>query len=123
MPMVTVEGAAHLVLYANPAFCRLLDKPLEALIGKSFDELLPKKEVCFQLIDRVLQTSRPESYTEQDPGNPRKVLWSYTVWPTLASGEVVNIMIQAAESVKVNENIVAMNEALMLGAVRQHELT
>jgi PAS domain-containing protein len=38
LPMVTVEGASHIVRYANPAFCRLLDKPSEQLVGMPFCE-------------------------------------------------------------------------------------
>jgi PAS domain-containing protein len=46
LPMATVEGASHIVRYANPAFCRLMDKPMEQLVGKPFCELLPEKDEC-----------------------------------------------------------------------------
>ena len=36
LPMATVEGASHIVRYVNPAFCRLLDKPSEQLVGIPF---------------------------------------------------------------------------------------
>ncbi len=123
LSIVTVEGDSHLVRYANPAFCCLVDMPLAEVIGKPFDELMPEKDACFKMIDRVLQTDRPESYTEHDPAHPHKLFWSYTVWPVLATAGVANILIQIAESVKAHKNTIAMNEALMLGSVRQHELT
>ena len=40
--------------------------------------------------------------------------------PPIVAGEATS---QATESARIHEQVVAMNEALMLGAVRQHELT
>jgi PAS domain-containing protein len=44
--MATIEGASHIVRYVNPAFCRLIDKPKEQLVGKSFCKMLPEKDKC-----------------------------------------------------------------------------
>ena len=43
LPMATVEGASHIVCYVNPAFCRLMDKPAEQLVGKPFAEMLSER--------------------------------------------------------------------------------
>jgi signal transduction histidine kinase len=51
------------------------------------------------------------------------VFWSYTVWPVLADEHLVGVMIQVTEAAEAHGTTVAMNEALMLGSVRQHELT
>ena len=66
LPMATVEGASHIVRYVNPAFCRLMDKPAEQLVGKPFREMLPEKDQCVTLLDRVFRTGKPESHTEQE---------------------------------------------------------
>ena len=121
--MATVEGASHIVRYVNPAFCRLMDKPTEQLVGKPFCEMLPEKDECVTLLDRVYRTGKPESHTEQQHSKPHPVFWSYTMWPVIADERPVGVMIQVTETAQFHEKTVAMNEALMLGSVRQHELT
>jgi two-component sensor histidine kinase len=123
LPMATVEGASHIVRYVNPAFCRLMDKPAEQLVGKPFAEMLPEKDVSVTLLDRVFRTGKPESHTEQQHSKPHSVFWTYTMWPVLADELPVGIMIQVTETAQFHEKTLAMNEALMLGSLRQHELT
>jgi signal transduction histidine kinase len=123
LPIATVEGASHMVRYVNPAFCRLIDKRAEQLVGKPFREMLPEKDECVTLLDRVFRTGKPESHTEQEHSKPHPVFWSYTMWPVLAGERPVGVMIQVTETAQFHEKTLAMNEALMLGSVRQHELT
>jgi two-component sensor histidine kinase len=123
LPMAMVEGASHIVRYVNPAFCRLMDKPTEQLVGKPFCEMLPEKDECVTLLDRVFRTGKPESHTEQEHSKPHPVFWSFTMWPVLADERPVGVMIQVTETAQFHEKTLAMNEALMLGSLRQHELT
>jgi signal transduction histidine kinase/CheY-like chemotaxis protein len=122
LPMATVEGATHIVRYVNPAFCRLMGKPMAQLVGTALSELLPEKDACMTLLDRVFRTGKPQSHTEQEDSKPHPVFWSYTMWPVLADERLVGVMIQVTETAELHGKTVAMNEALMLGAVRQHEL-
>jgi PAS domain S-box-containing protein len=122
LPMATVEGATHLVRYANPAFCRLMDRPMEQLVGKPLSELLPEKDECVTLLDRVFRTGKPESHTEREDSKPHPVFWSYTMWPVQADEQLVGVMIQVTETAQFHETTLAMNEALIIGSVRQHEL-
>jgi signal transduction histidine kinase len=49
--------------------------------------------------------------------------WSYAMWPLLAPDHShLGIMVQVTESGKFHDDAIAMNQALLLGAVRQHEL-
>lgn len=123
VPMATVEGASHIVRYVNPAFCHLIHQSKEQLVGKAFSELLPEKDRCVSLLDRVFRTGKPESYTEQEHSNPHPVFWSYTMWPVIPDESPVGIIVQVNETADFHEKTLAMNEALMLGSVRQHELT
>jgi signal transduction histidine kinase len=123
LPMAAVEGASHVVRQVNPAFCRLLDKPREQLVGKSFGEMLPEKDECVALLDRVFRTGKPASHTEQNHSKPHPVFWSYAMWPVIADERPVGVMIQVTETAQFHERTLAMNEALMIGSVRQHELT
>ena len=123
LPMATVEGASHIVRYVNPAFCRLMDKPAKQLVGIPFCEMLPEKDECVTLLDRVYRTGKSESHTEQQHSKPHSVFWTYTMWPVLADELPVGVMIQVTETAQFHEKTLAMNEALMLGSLRQHELT
>ena len=123
LPMVSVEGASHLVRYVNPAFCRLVDKPREQLVGKPFGDMLPEKDECVVLLDRVLRTGKPESHTEQRHSTPHPVFWSYTMWPVIVDTRPERVMIQVTETALFHDKMLAMNEALMLGSVRQLGLT
>jgi signal transduction histidine kinase len=123
LPMASVEGASHVVRSVNPAFCRLMDKPKDELIGKPLCELLPEKDECVTLLDGVFRTGKPESHTEQEHSKPHPAFWSYTMWPVMADERPVGVMIQVTETAQHHERMLAMNEALLLGSVRQHELT
>jgi PAS domain S-box-containing protein len=121
LPMATVEGAGHIVRYVNPAFCRLMDKSLEQLVGMPFCEILPERYL--KLLDRVFRTGKPETHTEQEHSKPHAVFWSFTMWPVLADERPVGVMIQVTETAQFHEKTLAMNEALLLGSLHQHELT
>jgi signal transduction histidine kinase len=123
LPMATVEGTSRVVRYVNPAFCRLIDRPAEQLVGKLFCEMLTEKDECVTLLDRVYRTGKPESHTEQQPSESHRVFWSYTMWPVIADERPVGVIVQFTEIAQGHEKMLAMNEALMLGSVHQHELT
>ena len=123
LPIAMVDGATRLVSCANPAFCRLLQRPLEQLAGKPLCELLPEKDECVALLERVFQTRRPESHIEKEYSSSNPIFWSYLMWPVLADEVFVGVMIQVTETAEFHSKTLAMNEALLLGAVRQHELT
>jgi len=129
-PAVAVEGATHVIRYLNPAFARLSGKDAAALVGRPFAEAVPEGEGngCQALLDRVFHTGVPEELVEQEhrQAHPRPVYWSYSMWAILGADErPVGVMIQVtdvSETAAYRARAVAMNEALVLSAVRQHEL-
>jgi two-component sensor histidine kinase len=122
-PMAMVEGATHIVRYVNPAFCRLIGKTKDEVVGKPFCNLPPETENCLALLDRVYRTGKPESHTGLEHSEPPHVFSSYTMWPVMAEQRTVGVIVQMTETVPLREKTLAMNEALMLGSLRQHELT
>jgi two-component sensor histidine kinase len=120
--MATVESAMHIVRYANPAFCRLIERAKDELVGKPFREILPEKNGCLAVLDRVYRTGKSESHTEQERADPGPIFPSYAMWPVMADQRAVGVMIQVTEATPLHETAVAMNEALLLGSLRQHEL-
>lgn len=123
MPMLKVEAATHALSYANHAFCNLLGRPLAELIGKTIEDILPERDECAAMLDRVVATGTPESHTEIEQTDGHRLFWSYTMWPATVGEDRIGVMIQVNETMPFHEKIIAMNEALLLGSLRQHELT
>ena len=128
-PMLAVEGPAAIVRHVNPAFLSLSGTSRDELIGQPFALCVPEgeKNGCIGLLDRVYRTGRPESLAEQKHGDGQAVYWTYTVWAILGADErPAGVMIQVMDSTETalfRAQAAAMNEALIVGAVRQHELT
>ena len=124
LPMATVEGATHIVRYVNPAFCRLTTKPRTNWWGQPFCEMLPETDECLAVLDRVYRTGEIRKiHRSRTNPSPPPAFWSYTMWPVTADERTVGVMIQVIETAPPHEKMLAMNEALMLGSLRQHELT
>jgi two-component sensor histidine kinase len=122
-PMVAVEGTTHMVRYVNPAFCRLANKASDELVGTSFCAMLPETDECLARLDRICRTGKPESFAELNASDADPALSCYTMWPVMENGQAVGVVIQMVETTPADERTLAMNEALMLGSLRLHEVT
>ncbi len=122
-PMAAVEGANHVVSYVNAAFCRLMNLSAASFIGKPCSEVLAVSVEWLKALDRVFHTSQTESHSEPERAGQSGLFHAATLWPLMSSGRPVGVMIQVTDTVSGHGQIVAMNEALILGAVRQNELT
>jgi signal transduction histidine kinase/ActR/RegA family two-component response regulator len=123
LPMVEVEGAAHIVCFVNPAFCRLLQKTPQELVGRPFGEIVCNGDRCVPLLDRVYETGEFETHVELDGSEANPAYWFFAMWPALGKdAQPERVVIQLTRSSHFHQNVAAMNEALMLSAVRQHEL-
>jgi PAS domain S-box-containing protein len=123
MPMAAVAGASHIIRYLNPAFCRLIGKTGEELIGNPFSDAVQAGDECLSVLDRLYQTGQPEIHIGQD-GSSHGFCWSYAMWPVLAAdGRVAGSMVQVTETTSLHRQATVMNQALLIGSVRQHELT
>jgi two-component sensor histidine kinase len=121
-PMATVEGLTHVVRNVNAALCRLIGLMREEIVGRPFCELLPQNRECLALLDHVFHTGEPVIHTQQESANPAPAFWSYMMWPLMAEGRAVGVVVQVTEIAPPAERTLAMNEALLLGSLRQHEL-
>ena len=122
LPMATLEGAAHIVRYVNPAFCKLMNKTAAQMVGMPCAEVLPDKTACLALLDRVYRSGEPESHNEAQYAPSHSVFWIYTLWPLHAGKHPVGVMLQVTESAPIHTDLLAVNEALVLGALKQHVL-
>jgi signal transduction histidine kinase len=123
MPTASVEGAGHVVCYVNPAFCRLVNQRSEELVGNSFSGIGLAGDECLSLLDRVFRTGQAEIHTGDEDSASHPFYWSYAAWPMLAEdSRVLGVLIQVTETTPFRQQVTAMNEALLISSVRQHEL-
>lgn len=122
-PLVAVEGPGHIVRYANPAFCLLIDRAGGALVGRPLCEILTDLDDCCDSCDRVFRTGQSENHAARVQSDASLENWSYSMWPVRAAGRVTGVVIQVIETAQFHEKTLAMNEALVIGSLRQHELT
>jgi len=124
MAMAGLCGSLHTLCYVNLAFCLLTGKSKDELIGTAFCEVTPVTNECALLLDRVVKTGLADSYTGKEKTGIHPLYWSYAMWPLLgADHRHLGIMVQVTESANFHNSAVAMNQALLLSSVRQHELT
>ena len=129
-PTLAVEGLTHTIRYANPAFARLAGKTNGELVGHDFTEAVTETGAndCSAVLDRVFRTGVPEHLGEQihQQEHTVPVHWSYSVWAILGDdGHPAGLMIRvtdATELVAFRTQASAMNEALIVSSIRQHEL-
>jgi two-component system NtrC family sensor kinase len=124
MPMAELEGSTHIIRYANPAFCLLAGKSKEELLGKDFSDATPVWKECLALLRKVYRTGRSDAHTGHEHSVSHPLYWSYVMWPVLApDNRTLGVIIQVTETTSFHQDAVAMNQALLIGSVRQHELT
>jgi two-component system NtrC family sensor kinase len=123
MPIVAIEDAAHRVSYVNPAFCALVGKSEDELMGTNFSSIPMIGDHCLSLLDRVYRSGQAESHTIQERFASYPSC-SYAMWPILSTEtNLPGVILQVIEESSVQRDAVAMNAGLMLGLIRQQELT
>lgn len=123
LPMVEVEGPLHLVCFVNPAFCRLLQKTPAELIGKSFGEIVRNGEACAALLNRIYETGEYQTLVDVDRTTPNPTYWLYAMWPALGTDErPERVVIQMSKTAQFHQDLAAVNEALLISGLREHEL-
>jgi PAS domain S-box-containing protein len=121
MPMAGLSGPGHTLRYVNLAFCLLTGKSKDELIGTPFSGIAPCANECMVLLDRVAKTGLADIHTGQEHIHP--LYWSFAMWPLFGANQShLGIMVQITEATQFHDDVVAMNQALLLGSVRQHEL-
>jgi signal transduction histidine kinase/ActR/RegA family two-component response regulator len=128
LAIASSEGPQHILRYVNPAFCRLVEKGPEELIGIPFAHAVPEAaSFCVPHLDQVQGTGETVTCVTQIQSAPRPLYWSLTVWvDSDALTRPLRIIIQVTDITQaelIHEKLTAVNEQLMLASVRQHELT
>ena len=124
LPTIEVQGSDHVVAYVNSAFCRLLGKTREELLGNPFSEIVPAGDQCVPILDGVYETGEAVTHAQGDGSEPNPAYWLYAMWPSLdANQQAVGVIIQLTKTAHFHQSATAINEALLISGLRQHELT
>jgi len=123
LPMVEVEGREHFVVFVNAAFCRLVQKDRQELLGLPFADIVTNGEKCVPQLDRVYETGEFQMHVEPDETRSDPAYWVYALWPALdVESKPARVIIQLTRSVYFHHNGAAMSEALLISGLREHEL-
>lgn len=122
LPLAALGGPKHLLRFVNPAFCRLVRRTNDELIGKHLGEVV-SWDGCLALLNHVYSTGEIEIQTEPERTEAHSARRSYTMWPIQgAEDHPVGVMMQVTETTQFQQRAIAANEQLLLSGVRQHEL-
>lgn len=135
--MALLEGPAHVFRDVNDAFCHLVGKERDALLGQPFAAAVsPDEEAleCIALLDRVHQTGAPGTLSNEQHDRTAgrdPAFWSYSAWavPTApASGEagLTGVVVQVTDTTEdhtFREMASRMNHELIVTTVRLSEQT
>jgi signal transduction histidine kinase len=123
VPIIEIQGSTHIVSFVNSAFCRLLGKSKKELIGRPFSEVVPggnEREQILRAVDQTAEAATPAREYEPDLD---PACWLYTMWPALDVNESpTGVIIQFTRAANFRLNTAAINEALLISGLRQHEL-
>lgn len=123
LPIIEVHGSTHSVSYVNSAFCLLLGKSRSQLIGKSFVEIVPGGSECLPILDHVFQTGEAATHAYEVDAEINPAHWLYAIWPALDANErPVGVIIQLTKAANFRRDTAAINEALLISGLHQHEL-
>ncbi len=138
LPMLISGRAEHTVIYVNPAFCRLIGKESQELLGNPVAKIAPEgwDENCSTLLDEVyhMGTTYKVANHEQTIRSCHTESWTYSMWTVLDQNEqfgsgVMIYVANAAESTsthqsnyKLNLEIREINQQLVIAGIREREL-
>jgi signal transduction histidine kinase len=121
--MVEVEGPQHIVRFVNHAFCALLGKRRDELVGQPFEKIIYSGQKCIELLNRVYETGQGKTHAEPDGSNSTPAYWLFAMWPALDENKKPErVVIQLTKSTQFRQNSADLNEALLIAGLRQHEL-
>ena len=126
LPLAVMEGIQQNISYANAAFCQLLHKKSEDVIGHPLCLFFPPGDSCLLQLEKVLLTGKVVCHAEDADAKPNPLYWSYDIWPVWGNEGSRRVPLGAilliTETAPFHQRASVMNEALLVSAVRQHEL-
>jgi signal transduction histidine kinase len=123
IPTAEINPVTKTIRCVNFAFCLLTGKTKDELNGSFLGNVAPKVIDWLKLIDEVAESGETVSSAETAISESGPVTWTYTLWPVMAAENgALGIILQASEANAEGRDAVVLNQALLLGSLRQHEL-
>ncbi len=133
--LALVIEASHTVRYVNPAFCRLVGRPPDVLLGRPVAEAFPCAcaETVVALLDRVAARGGSESARDFACGcaGEAPAYRSATAWPFGSGTEPAGLVLQMADATEAvgaralaaetAAEIREANEQLLIAGIRERE--
>ena len=124
LPIVEVQGPTHFVSCVNSAFCQLLGKTRQEILGQPFSQLVPRGDECALILDGVYLTGETVTHTQEDDSDVDSASWHYAMWPKLDLDDgPTGVIIHLTKITETGRDASAVNEALLIAGLHQHELT
>lgn len=121
LAFIEVEGRDHIVSFVNLAFCRLVQKSSAELVGKPLAEIAGPGTAGTAFLEHVRSTGEAAKGEPAAAAEPAR--WLYIPWPMEdGNRRPEKVVIQLTRAAHSNQYSAALNEALLIGGLRQHEL-
>lgn|GEM_PF-2974311 len=125
-PFAVLLGLEMILCYANPSFCALVEKESHEILGHTLSDLSPKENSWPLLFEKLFQNGKPVPAALEVTVVSGSLVWPCEIWPiwnSPAAGERPSgLLLQVKDGTSMQHRATVMNEALLLSAVRQHEL-
>lgn len=122
VPTAAVNLDTKVITCVNLAFCLLTGRARETLIGRPVCQVVPDAQQCLAVLDQVHESGEAASQ-EATSNGPVSSRWTYTIWPVTGRRTRPSaVILQVTEASTAGQDAVLINQALLLGALRQHEL-
>ena len=116
LPIAAVEGDLNILRHANPAFCAMVGKTKEELLGKPFAEAVPGGDHWLSSAERIDLACEPEQAGKLH----HPLYWWIAQRPTGEDAEQPGCVLIGVPEILRQAS--AITEALMITAVRYHAL-
>lgn len=117
IPMAEIDARTKKINCVNLAFCLLTGKSNQALVASLLGQIVPDGQECLSMIEQATQTGGAVTHIGSASG------WTYVIRPVPAGEDgAMAVILQVTEATVPGNDAVLVNQALLLGALRQHEL-
>ena len=130
LPLAATAGPQHIIRYVNPAFCQLVRKKREKLVGLPFAAAVPEESGnnYLSFLDQVYLTGCAESVLDQCHSEPaaKPKYWSFIMWAVTNEEREAGVMIQVLDTTDAATRRLQLTKCLVLtivhtfGARRRH---
>ena len=124
LPTVEVDGAEHSICSVNEAFCELMRRPKQEMLGRPFADIVPGGTECVPTLNEAYETGEAKAFAQADHADSGGTYWLFAVWPELEiARRPRGIIIQVTRArLRRHHRALAIQESLLIAGLQQHTL-